>query len=279
MTSATDHWRIQLEGWALPQELLDAVPDSPYEWPAHIWKRRRAALAAGPEPVTTGVVRDRLPTGGTLLDVGAGTGRASLGLATEGHWLTAVERNAGMAAALREEAERLAIDAVVIEGAWPDVVAEAGRHDVVMCAHVVYDVQDIGPFVRSLDAAARHAVVVELTPAHPWHGLAPYYEALHDLSRPAGPTAGDLAAVVTEVVGVVPTVQEWTRPGGMRFESIDELVDFQRRRLVLPADRMAELEGLLIPEIVEDGGWFLLGPPERELVTISWEPTPGHTVG
>ena len=271
MSTLSERWRAQLEGWAIPQELLDAVADSPYEWPAELWKRRTAALAAGPEPRTTEILRHQLPPGGTLLDVGAGTGRASLRLAAEGHWLTAVERNPGMAAALREEADRVGVDAVVIEGSWPDVVAEAGRHDVAMCAHVVYDVQDIGPFVRSLHAAARRAVVIELTPEHPWHGLAPYYQALHDLDRPPGPTALDLAAVVTEVLSIEPTLETWTRPGGMRFASIDELVEFQRRRLVLPVARQAELEGLLLPDIVEDGEWFLLGPTERSLVTMWWD--------
>jgi SAM-dependent methyltransferase len=269
--SATDRWREQLEAWAIPQHLLDAVSDSPYEWPPELWKRRTAAAEEGPESATTGILRRLLPVGGSLLDVGAGTGRASLPVAGEGHPLTAVERNPGMAGGLREEAARRGIDVAVIEGSWPDVARQAGRHDIAMCAHVVYDVQDIAPFVAALDDAARRAVVIELTPRHPWHGLAPYYRAMHNLDRPGGPTAGDLAGVVSEQLAVRPNVEEWTRPGGLRFASIDEMVEFQRRRLVLPKDRAGELEGLLTPDIVQDGDWFLLGPAERTLVTLWWE--------
>ena len=82
--SAAGRWREQLEAWAIPQELLGAVPDSPYEWPSELWERGRAAAEAGPESVTAAIVRDLLPDGGTVLDVGAGTGRVSLPLAREG---------------------------------------------------------------------------------------------------------------------------------------------------------------------------------------------------
>ncbi len=270
MTAAAE-WRKQLEAWAIPQELLDAVPDSPYSWPPELWKRRTAAQEGSDrEPETTGIVRGLFGDGGTLLDVGAGTGRASLPLAAEGRPLTAVEKNPGMAAGLREEADRLGVEVRVVEGAWPEVAAEAGRHDVAMCAHVVYDVQDIAPFIAALHAAARRAVVVELTPEHPWAGLAPYYRALHDLDRPDGPTVDDLVAVVEEVVGVTPQLERWSRPGGLRFAGRAELVDFFRRRLVLPAARAGELEALLEPDIAEEDGWLVLGGGERELVTMWW---------
>ncbi len=269
MTAAA-RWRAELEAWAIPQELLDAVPDSPYAWPPELWKRRTMAAEEGDEPETTGVVRRLIGDGGTLLDVGAGTGRASLPLAAEGHPLTAVEKNPGMALGLREEAERVGVEVAVIEGAWPEVAAEAGSHDVAMSAHVVYDVQDIAPFIAALHAAARRGVVIELTPTHPWSGLAPYYKALHALDRPAGPSVGDLVTVIREEVGAEPAVEWWSRPGGLRFADRAELVGFFRRRLVLPAERDAELEALLEPDIAADGEWLLLGGGERELATVWW---------
>ena len=247
------------------------MPESPYEWPSELWERGAAAAEEGPESATATIVRDLLPDGGTVLDVGAGTGRVSLPLAQEGCQLTAVERDPGMVAALRRQTARLGGGVVVIEGSWPEAAVEAGRHDVAMCAHVVYDVADVVPFLVALDAAAHRAVVVELTPHHPWHSLAPYYMALHDLERPGGPTAEDLAAIVEEELGVAPTLREWTAPGGLRFSSVDELVDYQRRRLVLPRERTAELERLLTADIVPEGEWFLLGPVERTVVTLWWE--------
>ncbi len=270
MTAAA-RWRAELEAWAIPQELLDAVPDSPYSWPPELWKRRSmAAEEAAEEPETTGIVRELLGDVGTLLDVGAGTGRASLPLAAAGHPLTAVEKNPGMAQGLREEAERLGVDVTLVEGAWPEVAAQAGVHDVAMCAHVVYDVQDIAPFVSALHTSARRGVAIELTPTHPWSGLAPYYKALHALDRPAGPSVGDLVTVIREELGAEPAVEWWSRPGGLRFADRAELVGFFRRRLVLPVRREPELEALLEPDIVADGEWLLLGGGERELATVWW---------
>ncbi len=250
------------------------MPDSPYEWPAELWERLRAATEEEPESVTASIVRDLVPDGGTVLDVGAGTGRASLPLAREGYRLTVVERDPGMIAGLRRQTARWGVDVAVIEGSWPEAAVEAGRHDVAMCANVVYDVADVVPFLAALNTAAHRAVVVEMTPHHPWQSLAPYYRALHQLERPGGPTAGDLAAIIEEELGVAPTRREWSGPGSLRFSSFDELVEYQRRRLVLPRERTAELERLLQTDIVRDGEWFLLGPAERTLVTLSWEASP-----
>ncbi len=270
MTSAAGRWREQLEAWAIPQELLDAVPDSPYEWPSELWERHRAAADEVRDSVTAAIVRELLPDGGSVLDVGAGTGRLSLPLAREGYRLTAVERDHGMIAGLRRQTARIGGGVSVIEGSWPAAAAEAGRHDVAMCAHVVYDVADVVPFLAALNAAAHRAVIVEMTPQHPWWSLAPYYLALHDLDRPHGPTVGDLAAIVKEELGVVPTLRKWTGSGRLRFASIDELVEYQRRRLVLPRERTAELEQLLTADIVPDGEMFMLGPDESTLVTLWW---------
>lgn len=262
-------WRRLLEEWAIPQELIDAVPDSPYEWSAGLWKRRaETARDSQEEAPTTRIVRSLLPAGGSLLDVGAGTGRASLPLAQEGFRLTAVEKNPGMAQALAGEAVSLGIDVVLVEGAWPEV--DVPVHDVAMCAHVVYDVQDIEPFLMAMAGHARHGVVVELTESHPWSGLTPYYRALHGLDRPVGPTVEDFEAVVEELFGPTAQIERWSRPGHSWFESWDEIVAYYGRRLVLPEDRRDELRDVMAPDVHEQDGRLLVGSPERQMATVWW---------
>ena len=265
--TAAGRWRQQLEAWALPDELLASVPDSPYSWPPELWRRRHRESDPA-DSATTTIITRLLDRPGSVLDIGAGTGRASLPLVAAGHRLTAVERNPDMAAALREAAADA--DVAVVEDSWPEAASKVGRHDVVMCAHVVYDVQDIAPFVTAMIDAADRGVVVELTPRHPWSHLAPYYRTLHDLDRPDGPTADDFAAVARECGAGEVRVERWSRSGGLRFADRQELIEFMRRRLVLPVERSAELAVLLEPDIRERDGWLMLGDPERRLCTVWW---------
>jgi SAM-dependent methyltransferase len=265
--TAAARWKALLEAWALPPELFAAVPDSPYEWPAGLWRRQPGAGAAATP--TGRALADLLPPGGSLLDVGAGTGRVSLPPASRGHPITAVEPNPGMTAILRKEAEAARVEVRVIEGAWPAVAPRVERHDVALAAHVAYDVADLAPFLLALHGAARCGVVLEAGERHPWSGLTKYYRALHGLDRPDGPTSDLLIEFVEEVLGISPQVERWIAPARLRFADLQELVELYRRRLVVPLERSAELADLLAPDVVEEDGWLSLGG-EGGLVTLWW---------
>jgi SAM-dependent methyltransferase len=268
MADAVSSWRRQFDEWVIPQELLDAVPDSPYTWPQGLWRRKaESAVERGEITPTRQKVIALAGPGGSVLDIGAGTGRASLPMARVGHRVTAVERNDGMLEGLRDLSIGLPVK--IVEGSWPEVAAQVDVHDVAMCAHVVYDVADIGPFLFALNKAAKKGVVIELTESHPWTSLGPYYQALHQLDRPAGPTVDDLMAVISESLHVVPEVDRWERPSDLWHESEEELLEFYRRRLVLPIERRAELARLLAPDIVEVDGRFVVGDV-RPFATMWW---------
>lgn len=265
---AADRWRSELEAWAIPNELMAAVTDSPYRWPVELFKRRNiTAEEIAPSPTSETVERLAGP-GGTVLDIGAGAGRASLPLARKGHPITAVEKSAEMAAALREESAGLD-GYVVVEETWPTAV-DLGSFEVVMAAHVVYDVPGIEAFLRAMTAHARRGVVLELTDSHPWVPLGPYYRILHGIDRPDGPTVDDLVEVVQEELGIEPVVDRWERPGGTWFESWDEIIELYRRRLVLPAARTDEVRPLLEPDVEVTDGRMTIGEPIRRLATVWW---------
>jgi SAM-dependent methyltransferase len=268
--SAAAAWRRQLEAWALPEELLAAAEESPYGWPVELWRRRaETARQRGEDSPTTRVLRQLLPRGGSLLDVGAGTGRASLPLAEEGYRVVAVERDVGMVEGLRREAADRGVAVDVVEGSWPEVAPVVAPADVSLAAHVVYDVADIVPFLGAMAGHAQRGVVLELTETHPWSHLAPYYRALHRLERPDGPSVDDLAAVVEEALGAAPQLERWERPSDLWFASWEELVAFYGRRLVLPRDRWPELRELLSGE-VESGDGRLTLTGSRRLATLWW---------
>jgi SAM-dependent methyltransferase len=270
VSTAAGHWRDQLAAWAIPQPLLDAVPDSPYSLPPELWRRAQGSADEAPDNPTMQILTESLGESGSLLDVGAGTGRVSLPFGRSGHQLTAVEKNPGMAGALRAEAAEIGADVELIDGVWPDAAEAAGVHDVVVSAHVVYDVAEIDQFVEALHRAARRVVVLEMTPRHPWASLSVFYEALHGLDRPDGPTVADLVQVVQETVGATPTSERWTGSRTTRFVDREELLAFYQRRLVLPIERTSELEELLDPLIIEDGDWLRLDLGLPEVVTLWW---------
>jgi len=192
-------------------------------------------------------------------------------LAALGHSLTAVEPTPDMAEGLRHEAAARGLTVPVIPGSWPEAAPVAGRHDVVLSAHVVYNVPDPAPFLEALHGAARVGIVIEMGTRHPWLPLTPYFRALHGLERPEGPTSETLAEVVQEVLGIEPQVQHWqSGSGGIRFADLQELLDFYRRRLVLPVDRCDELLDLLTPDVVEENGWLTLARRRTE-ATLWWQ--------
>lgn len=97
----------------------------------------------------------------TVLDIGAGAGRYALPLAQLARRVIAVEPSPALR---RHLAARVAAEGAenveVVTGAWPAV--ETAPADLVLCAHVVYGVREIAPFLRRLDRAARRLCLVAI---------------------------------------------------------------------------------------------------------------------
>ena len=271
MVTATEKWAQDLADWAIPEALLDAVSWNPYEWSPALFARRDQTREQGDLPPrhTVEVVERFSPS--SVLDIGAGAGGSCFDLAGPGRSLTAVERDSGMVAKLRAEAERRALAVTVVEGGWPEVADQVQSADVVTCSHVIHNVPDIAPFLVAMAEKASKAIVIQEFERHPWAHLGPYYDALHGLARPTGPTVDQLAEVVTEVFGMSPTVERWLGGRPMWFVDRAELLDFYGRRLVVPMERWDELEAVLEPEIIELGdGRVQLEDRQKQLATVWW---------
>ena len=195
-------WREDLDSWAIPPEILAAAPETPWGCPPALF-RRAAEGALEDDGTQTSPSRRRaleaVPDGGSVLDVGAGGGAASLPLCPPAAAVTAVDQSAGMLATFAELAEKRGIGHREVEGLWPDVAGDVAPADVVVCHHVLYNVGDIVPFVAALTAHARRRVVVEITARHPQAGLNELWERFHGNVRPTRPTADDAAAVLRDL--------------------------------------------------------------------------------
>ncbi|MGI9016330.1 MAG: methyltransferase domain-containing protein [Euzebya sp.] len=259
--TATQRWTTQLHQWAIPAEILDQAPRNPYEFPPAMIRKAHVEPLSSP----TGVVTlERLGPGERLLDVGCGAGRIS-GAFTADHEVVGVEPRPALAQVSREAG------VTVIEGRWPDQVKQAGTAEVCLCTHVLYDVQEPQPFLVALAAAARRRVVVEVTGSHPWTGIGPLYELVHGISRPTGPTAELLVQVIQEACGVMPQIQDWTRPGSI-YADAETMLDQDRRMLCIGADHpktAALAEAVMARVQILPSGEVQL-PPVRQ-ATIWWD--------
>jgi SAM-dependent methyltransferase len=279
VADAAHRWREQLEAWAIPDEILRAAPESPWQHPTEVFAKRADSYVAKP----VGVSRERAIAaleawpdgsrrpGGSVLDVGAGAGAASLPLARATTELTAVDPSRAMLDALAARASALNLPTRLVQGTWPEASSTVDEADVVLCHHVFYNVQDLVPFARALTDHARRRVVVELPPAHPMRALNPLWLRLHDLRRPEGPTADDAVAVLTEL-GLDVHRERWPRPPRTPYGSFMDMVASTRRRLCLPAERDPELSDALMELGVDPAHPVDL--PDREgdeLVTLWWD--------
>lgn len=212
----------------------------------------------------------------TWLDIGAGAGRYALPLALRVRQVIAVEPSAGMRRALRTGIDEHGIENVrVVPGAWPEALEQLGdlpAADVAMIAHVGYDIEDIGPFLDAMEAAARERCVAVLTDRSPGAVADPFWPLVHGESRvplPAMPELIELLAArgrKTEVVRVGRSTRS--------FDSVEALTAFLRRQLFIAegGEKDVHFRAVLPEHIVRrEGGWTLSEGPAGAVAVVTWD--------
>lgn len=267
--SAVELWGAALRDWAIPDEILHDAPESPWTYPVQVFRGRAEAARVDPATPTASRGREALPGGGSVLDIGSGAGAASLALVPPAGIVTAVDPMDDMLASFRELAAAAGVEHRAVLGRWPDVAADVEPADVVVCAHVLYNVQDLQPFVEALTARARRRVVVEITREHPRAWMNDLWMRFWGLERPARPTADDAEAALREL-GLSPGREDWILPR-LGHEGRAESIAAARRRLCLTEDRDAEVAEALGDRLWEQEGRWGIGPPQQGAVTLWWD--------
>jgi SAM-dependent methyltransferase len=265
-------WARDLAAWCLPASVTDTVDESPWVLPTEVFSRRADRQLANPAGASYARAMEALPSGGSVIDIGAGGGVASLPLAPTMTQLTAVDTHQGMLDDLARRAAPLSVEPHLVTGAWPDVADQVPVADLVLCHHVLYNVADLAPFVAELTAHARRRVVVEITARHPLIALNPYWQQFHHLTRPSGPSA-EQAIQVLESLGLTVHVDRWTAPPEAEHASFATLVDVTRRRLCLPPERADDVAAALRRNGIDERQPPDLGSSGPDRVTLCWPGT------
>jgi len=191
------------------------------------------------------VLRSLVRPEDTWLDIGAGGGRYALPLALLAREVIALDPSEGMLGVLREEMAEQGISKFrILPARGPS--AEPVRADVALSAHVGYDIEDIGPFLDAMEAAATRLCVAVLFQRRPTWAADDLWPAVHGVARATLPALPEFLVLQVargrvfevRIVGQQPQtyesldraltfarMQTWVRPGGEKDRRLRSLVE------------------------------------------------------
>jgi SAM-dependent methyltransferase len=260
-------------------ERFREVPDGP-DFYAPVTGLFRADPRRTDEPVLEALL-ELVQPGETWLDIGAGAGRyalpIALALAPSGGRVIAVDASPGMLDALMElQAEHGITDVEVVQTRWPPprtTSLDRFATDVAMIAHVGYDIEAIGSFVRAMESVARRLCVAVLMERQPSSVADPFWPAVHGEERVSLPALPEFIEWL-RARGHEPNVELMSREP-RRFGSRDELAGFLRRQLwIEPSGESERRFQAALDELAVDGddGVGLRTQLPLPIGVVTWDP-------
>ena len=231
------------------------------------------AAATGGDPFLECVQR-YLRTEDTVLDVGAGTGRHTIPLASHARRVIAFDPSPAMLRFLREDAASQGLDNVeVVEGAWPDEADRVTQADIALSAHVLYPIEDVVPFLQALDGHARRLCFLNLMVWPPWFDRLGLWEAVHHEPRRAQPTYIDAVNVLHQLGCYTNVEVAWVETA-RTFDGLDDAVERFAESVAVGEDgeRLRLLREALAERLAPLGEGRLAFPQGRyPVATLWWE--------
>lgn len=253
----------------------DAEGGDRFRGMADVLQRRAGPESEAADPVVAAVAAWAGPDG-SVLDIGAGTGRTTIPLAQRVGRVTALEPSAAMRRYLDENVARTELTNVAVEsGNWPEVALQLGRFDVVLASHVVYFVSRIRAFIEAAERAATHRVAITVRLDSIRSG--PLADIGRELAGEPGvaPTEGLFWDFYPVLLDLRIAAEVRIHPRGMgprRFDSLAEAAALAARLMRRPADD-PQLAAALASRLHPVGAyWEWRKAPLIREALVSWRP-------
>ena len=214
-----------------------------------------------------------LGTNAEVLDVGGGSGRLALPLATRAKHVTVVEPSEDSVELLNTRAAEAGITNItVINEPWEDVHEPTA--DIVLCSLVLHHVMDAAPFVTKLQKHAGDRVAIVEMMETPGAVEMPFYERVHGSTPtplPGLPKVLELlwaldifpdVSMISPETAILDTDREGALEHLRRRLSVEEGTDADERLLAAADELLVD-----IPE-----GLTVRGAAPRRSAIISWRP-------
>jgi len=268
-------WRQMYDAERAQTEALAAAREPADDHWAH--QAARFARATGRAPQPDDFMRFVLPhlqPDDHVLDIGAGAGRHAVYLARRNLHVTAVEPSPSMRQQLQQRlADTPGAELTLVPEGWPD--ATTPMVDVAICAHVIYGVREIGPFLLHMDARTRRACFVLVGERQPAYYINPFWQRIYGEPRAPLPGARECLNVLHQL-GIPARTARLPASRYLFADQHEALADL-RWRLRLPPDSAYDAAlHTAMHELLEPGAEGQLMPKSQlaQVMVLWWEPRP-----
>jgi SAM-dependent methyltransferase len=214
-------------------------------------------------------LRSLVIPGETWLDIGSGAGRNALPLALVAGEVIAVDPSSAMLAGLRQGMAEYGIQNIrIIEGRWP--LHNPPSTDAVLISHVGYDIEDLGPFLKAMEACAHRLCAALFFDGPPAAPAARFWPNIHGEERVPLPSLSEFLALQIARGRLCEVKLIETRP--QSYANRDSLLAFLRQQLFIEPGGKKDglLQQLMTQSIREDEGRFYLNRKPGLLGMVSW---------
>jgi len=160
----------------------------------------------------------------------------------------------------------------IVARRWEE--AEVEPADVVLSAHVIYSLEDIGPFVVKLAQHARQKVCMPTFMRPPRARYAPLWSRVYGDDKQELPGAAELMQVLWEL-DIYPNLEMYAPIPARPFKDWQRALDTLRLRLFVTPDTAhdARLQQAMRELLIDTPqGYIIKAAPPGRLSLISWQP-------